>query len=65
MIKTTALQVSRFLVHFFDVHPMTRRHTSYFDALWTMWTYDNEFSLLFLNLNKILKNSTQGKVTCI
>ena len=29
-----------------------------------MWTYDNEFSFLFLNLNKILKNSTPGKVTC-
>ena len=27
------------------------------------WTYDDEFSFLFLNLNKILKNSTPGKVT--
>ena len=26
------------------------------------WTYDNEFSFLFLNLSKILKNSTPGKV---
>ena len=26
------------------------------------WTYDDEFSFLFLNLNKILKNSTPGKV---
>ena len=27
--------------------------------------YDDEFSFLFLNLNKILKNSTPGKVACI
>ena len=26
------------------------------------WTYDHKFSFLFLNLNKILKNSTPGKV---
>ena len=30
-----------------------------------MWTYDDEFSVFFLNLNKILKNSTPGKVACI
>ena len=29
------------------------------------WTYDDEFSFLFLKLNKILKNSTPGKVACI
>ena len=29
------------------------------------WTYDKEFSFLFLNLIKILKNSTPGKVACI
>jgi len=29
------------------------------------WTYDDEFSFLFLNLNKILENSTPGKVVCI
>ena len=28
-------------------------------------TYDDEFSFPFLNLNKILNNSTPGKVTCI
>ena len=27
------------------------------------WTYDDEFSFLFLNLNKIRKNLTPGKVT--
>ena len=30
-----------------------------------MWTYDGEFSFLFLNSNKILKNSTQAKVAYI
>ena len=30
-----------------------------------MWTYDDEFSFLFLNLNKILQNSTPGNVACI
>ena len=29
------------------------------------WTYNDEFSFLFLNLNKILKNSSPGKVPCI
>ena len=29
------------------------------------WTYDDEVSFLFLNLNKILKNSTLGKVASI
>ena len=27
--------------------------------------YDDKFSFLFLNLSKILKNSTPGKVACI
>ena len=30
-----------------------------------MWTYEDEFSIIFLNLNKILKNSAPGKVACI
>ena len=43
-----------------------RSETSYtFDALWRTWTYDDELSFLFSNLNKILKNSTPGKFTCI
>ena len=39
--------------------------TSWFDVLWRTWTYDDEFSFLHLNLNRILKNSTPGKVACI
>ena len=34
-------------------------------VLWRTWTYDDEFAFLFLNLTKILKNSTPGKVACI
>ena len=42
-----------------------RRETFTFDVLWRTWTYDDELSFLFLNLNKILKSSTPGKFTCI
>ena len=42
-----------------------RRETSQFAVLWRTWTYNDEFSFLFLNLNKILKNSAPGKVACI
>ena len=43
-----------------------RSETSYtFDALWRTWTYDDELSFPFSNLNKILKNSNPGKFTCI
>ena len=42
-----------------------RGETSLFDVIWRTWTYDDEFSNLFLNLNKILKNSTPGIVTYI
>ena len=30
--------------------------------LWRTWTYYDEFPFIFLSLNKILKNSTPGKV---
>ena len=38
-----------------------RRETSQFAVLWRTWTYDDEFSFLFLNLNKILKLQLQEK----
>ena len=60
--------MSRFLVHFFGVHCTTRTWNLLFAVLWRTWTGDDEFSFLFfsfLNLNKILKNSTLGKVACI
>ena len=37
----------------------------YYELRQYTWTYDDEFSSLFLNLNKILENSTPGKVACI
>ena len=66
MIKTTALHVHHsFLYISLTSTARLRRETSLFDVLWRTWTYDDEFSNLFLNLNKILKNSTPGKVACI
>ena len=41
---------------------LLRRETCYCDVLWRTWTYDGEFSFPFLNLDKLLKNSTPGKV---
>ena len=42
-----------------------RRETSWFHVLWRTWTYDDEFSFIFMKANNILKNSTPGKVACI
>ena len=66
MIKTTALHVH----HAFQYISLTctvrlRRETPLFDVLWRTWTYGDEFSFLVLNVNKILQNSTLGKVACI
>ena len=63
--KNTAL--SHFLVHFFDIHwSMTLRwNPCMWLVFWRTWTHNDEFSFLFLNLDKVLKNSTTGKVTCI
>ena len=33
--------------------------------LWRTWTYDDKFSLLYLNMDKALKNSTPGEVAYI
>ena len=46
---------SRFLVHFFDVHCTTTTQNL---------PICDKFSFLFLNLNKILKNSNPWKVAC-
>ena len=42
-----------------------RRETSWFHVLWRTWTYDDEFSFIFMKVNNIVKNSTPGKVACI
>ena len=62
MIKTTALHMH----HAFKYISLTstallRGETSYFHVLRRTWTYEDEFSFIFLNLNKIRKNSTPGK----
>ena len=49
--NNSSARASRFLIHFCDVH--------------CTWTYYDEFPFIFLSLNKILKNSTPGKVACI
>ena len=58
--NNSSARASRFLIHFFHVHCTT---TTRF--LWRTWTYDDEFSFIFLNLNQILKNTTPRKVVCI
>ena len=57
--NNSSARASLFLVHFFDVHCTTTTWNLLiqFDVLWRTWTYDDEFSFLFLNLNKIHKNS--------
>ena len=65
--NNSSARASRFLIHIFDVSCTT-----------TTWNLlicrfmenvniqcNDEFSFLFLNLNKILKNSTPWKVACI
>ena len=41
------------------------RETFWCNVLWRTWTFDNNFSFFFLNLDKDLKNSTPGKIPCI
>ena len=63
--NNSSARASRFLVHFFDVHCTTTTWNLLIAVSWRTWTCDDKFSFLFLNLNKILKNSTPGKVACI
>ena len=52
--NNSSARASRFLVHFFNVHCTTTT----WNFLICRFTYDDEFSFLYLKLNKILKNST-------
>ena len=62
MIKTTALHLHHaFLFISLTSTARIRREISQFAVLWKTWTYDDEFSFLFLNLNKILKFQLQEK----
>ena len=64
--KNSSARLSLFLVHFFDIHWMTLRWNP---LIWIVFcrtlTHNDKFFFLFLNLDKVLKNSTSGKVACI
>ena len=66
MCKTTALHVH----HAFQYISLTsaarlRREASQCDVSWRTWTYEDKFSFLYLNMNKVLNISTPGKVAYI
>ena len=42
-----------------------RRETSQCDVLWRTWTYDDKLPFLYLNMDKVVKNSTPGKLAYI
>ena len=37
----------------------------YVDVLWRTWIYDDKLSFLHLNMDKVVKNSTSGKLAYI
>ena len=55
---------SLFLVNFLST-ARPRRETSQCDVLWRTRTYDNKFSFLYLNMDKVIKNLTPGKLAYI
>ena len=66
MIKTTALHVITLFSTFLKL-PSTAplRETSQCYVLWRTWTYEDKFYFLYLNMDKVHKNSTPGKVAYI
>ena len=63
--NNSSARESRFLVHFFDVHCTT---TTWNLLIWRFMEDVNilrRISLHLFSLNKILKNSTPGKVACM
>ena len=42
-----------------------RRETSQCAVLWRTWTYDDKLSFLYLNMDKVVKNSSPGKLAYI
>ena len=66
MSKTNALHVHD-AFKYISLTSTTRlpRETSQCEVLWRRWTWDDKFSLLSLNMDKALKNSTPGKVAYI
>ena len=55
-------RASRFLVHFYYIVHWT---TTTWNLMGGTWTYVGDFSFLFLNLDKVPKNSTPEKVASI
>ena len=55
MSKTTAVHVHQVFWY------IPWHHDSWCDVLWGTLIYDDEFSFLFLNLDKVLKNLTPGE----
>ena len=66
MSKTTALHVNpAFWYISLTSTARLRRETSQCDVLWRTWTYENKFSVLYLNMDKDNRNLTPGKVAYI
>ena len=63
--KYCSARASRFLVHFSDVRCTNRREASQCDVSRRTWTYEDKFSFLYLNMDKVLNNSTPGKLAYI
>ena len=62
MSKTTALHVRHALKYIsLTSTARLRRKTSQCDFLWRTWTYVDEVSFLYLNMDKALDNSTPGE----
>ena len=65
MSKATALHVHHTYEYSLKFTARLRRETSECDVLWRTWTYCDSFSLLYLNMDKAVKNSIPGKVAYI
>ena len=66
MSKTTALHVHQALKYIsLTSTARLRRETSQRNVLWRAWTYDDKLSFLYLNMDKVVKNSTPRKLAYI
>ena len=63
--QNSLTHASRSLVHFFDVHCMHDVKPPKATFYGGRGQYDEKFSFFYLNMDKLLKNSTPGKVAHI
>ena len=64
--KQLYASITLFSTFLWQFHWMTLRwNPQMWLVFWRTWTHNDEFSFLFLNLDKVLKNSIPGQVTCI